>query len=109
MQLTLYIYAFSTMYMKLPLAAFFVLMTFIAQAQTNHLPSWFMNVYHKKGLDKKYALASFLKPSFQQADFNGDASPDIAVLMVDKQTKRRGILLIHNKTNDYFIFGTNIR
>lgn len=62
-------------------------------------------MFKNKGLDKKYVIAPFLEPAFLQADFNGDSTPDIAVLVTEKATKRRGILLIHGGTNEYFLFG----
>jgi len=49
--------------------------------------------------------SSFLKPSFLQADFNGDPTEDIAVLVLEKATKRKGVLLIHGKTREHFVFG----
>lgn len=73
--------------------------------QTATLPEWFTATFTNKGLDKKYAVATFLNPSFLQADFNGDTIQDIAVLVLEKATKRKGILLIHGKTNEYFLFG----
>lgn len=86
----------------------FLLTLTAAHSQTVTLPVWFSDTFSGKGLDKKYAIASFLKPSFLQADFNGDATQDIAVLVIEKATKRKGILLIHGKTHEHFLFGAGI-
>ena len=77
----------------------------IGYSQTATLPTWFSDTFKSKGLDRKYTIVPFLKPSFLQADFNGDAIQDVAALVVEKATKRKGILLVYGKTNEYFLFG----
>jgi hypothetical protein len=81
-----------------------IILFFLLQQPLNY-PSWFENVFKINGLDKKYELYSFLKPDFLEADFNGDGSKDVAVVIIQKSTKRKGILIIHSKSNDYFVFG----
>jgi hypothetical protein len=83
----------------------FLFILTISYSQTATLPTWFSDTFKSKGLDRKYTMVSFLNPSFLQADFNGDAIPDVAALVVEKATKRKGILLVHGKTNEYFLFG----
>ena len=76
-----------------------------ARTITNTLPDWFNNAFKTTGLDKKYELNSYLKPAYLQADFNGDSSQDIATLVIEKATNKKGILLIEGKTLNHFIFG----
>ena len=83
----------------------FLLTLTVGHSQTVAIPTWFSDTFKSKGFDKKYSISSFLKPSFLQADFNGDATQDIAVLVIEKTTKRKGILLIHGKTSEHFLFG----
>lgn len=83
----------------------FLLGNATAQARPGPFPAWFTTAFKKQGLDRKYALSSFLKPDFIRADFNGDKNPDVAVLIVDRATKKKGILLMHRNTNSYFVFG----
>ena len=59
----------------------------------------------KKGLDSKYELSSFLKPAFLKEDFNGDGATDIAVLVVEKSTQKKGILLIPGRSSACYVFG----
>jgi hypothetical protein len=94
--------------MKSFLALIFTFTVTVSYSQTKTLPSWYSQACKSKALDKKYDLASFLKPSFIQADFNGDGTPDVAALVLETKTKKRGILLIHNNTLDYFVFGAGI-
>lgn len=95
----------STHFMK-PFLLIGILLTLTAgHSQTATLPNWFSDTFKSKGLDKKYVIATFLKPSYLQADFNGDATLDIAVFVFDKATRKKGILLIHGKTYEQFVFG----
>ncbi|BAV06285.1 hypothetical protein SAMN05421788_106351 [Filimonas lacunae] len=69
------------------------------------MPSWFPEVFKSKGLDKKYGPASFLVPAYIVSDFNGDSIPDVAVLVIERSSQKKGILLIHGNTFDTFVFG----
>jgi len=73
--------------------------------QSNSLPDWFTKSFRENKLDGKYQISGFLKTSFLEADFNGDGVKDIAALVVEKKTLKKGILLIHGETNQYFLFG----
>ncbi len=75
------------------------------QANAQTLPSWFKKAFIEKGLDKKYMINKRLKPPFLEADFNADKEQDIAVFVTDKHHKKKGILVIHGKTNEYYVFG----
>jgi hypothetical protein len=91
--------------MRLSLLIVFLFPFLVATSQTTPLPEWFTDTFKKKGLDRKYLLTSNWSPSFLQADFNGDAVQDLAVLILEKATKRKGILLLHGNTKEAFIFG----
>jgi hypothetical protein len=86
----------------------FLLTRTAAYSQTVRIPTWFADSFKRKELDKKYDIASFLKPSFLQVDLNGDGRQDIAVPVIEKVSKRKGILLIHGGTNEHFLFGAGI-
>ena len=77
----------------------------IGHAQTTNLPKWFVDRFKSNELDKKYEFNSFLKSSYLQADFNGDLNQDIAILIIEKATKKKGVLIFHGMSNDYFILG----
>ena len=68
-------------------------------------PGWLIDFLRSKGLDKKYEPAAYMKPSFLQADLNGDGSADIAVLVVEKASHKKGVLLIAGKSPSYFVVG----
>jgi hypothetical protein len=69
------------------------------------VPPWFLTSLKDLKLDQKYEVSSYLKPTFVQADFNGDGKMDIAALVVEKKSRKKGILLIHANTSEYFLFG----
>ncbi|MEI6949257.1 hypothetical protein V9K67_18880 [Paraflavisolibacter sp. H34] len=83
----------------------FLLAAVPGRSQTTSLPSWFTAAFRNKALNRKYDLHPYLKPSFLQADFNGDGTRDIAVPVMVKGTKKKGVLLVHGKTTEYFLFG----
>ncbi len=97
-----------THFMK-PLLTIIILFLFTTvYCQPATLPTWFSDTYKTKGLGNKLTIASFLKPSFLEADFNGDLQEDVALLVIEKATKRKGILLIHGGTNEHFLFGAGV-
>lgn len=86
----------------------FILIAFITIActsQAQQLPDWFTTAFKTHGLNTKYSIAPFLKPAFLTADFNGDKVNDIVVLITEIKTKKKGVLLMHGKTNQCFVFG----
>ena len=56
-------------------------------------------------MHKKFDFDYSLKPACLRSDFNGDSIQDMAVFVIEKKSKKKGILLIHGKTNEHFIFG----
>lgn len=79
--------------------------TLTGLCQAKPYPGWVMDSLKSKGLDKKYELNAFLKPGWLQDDFNGDGAPDIALLIVEKATHKKGILLLTGKNSDFYVFG----
>ena len=66
-------------------------------------------MFNDKGLDKKYSLYNFLDGLYWNEDFNGDGKIDIAILIAEISTKKKGILIIDGKTGNYFVFGAGIK
>lgn len=91
--------------MKTPLLLLFSFSTLMAAAQSKNLPEWAEAAFAKKGLNKKYTITSSFKPDQLKADFNGDKEADIAIPVVETSTKKKGILVIHGKTEDHFLLG----
>lgn len=92
--------------MKIIFSIALLLSCTIASAQSA-LPAWFTNTFHSKKLDAKYTISAYIKPAFIEADLNGDKSPDIAVLITEKATGSKGLMIMHSKTSEHFIFGAS--
>jgi hypothetical protein len=80
--------------MKYLLIFLTIIVSYQAVGQSVALPAWFNNAVKQEKLDVKYEIKAFVKPAYLRADFNGDNAEDIAVMVVDKQNHKRGILLI---------------
>lgn len=68
-------------------------------------PEWIQDSLKSKRLDVRYELNAWLKPGWMSEDLNGDGTPDIAVLVAERATHKKGILLLMSKAPDYFVFG----
>jgi len=73
------------------------------------LPKDFNEAFTRLKISAKYEATGFTKPSYLEADFNKDGVIDVAVLVVEKSTKKRGILIMHGGKNQYFILGAGIK
>ncbi|MCO5935680.1 hypothetical protein NAF17_09010 [Mucilaginibacter sp. RB4R14] len=89
--------------MKLILLSFCFLMNSFTLTE---LPIWFIKSFNNKKLNERYAI---INPKFLEADFNGDKIQDIAVQVIDKRSKKKGILIINGGTNKHCIFGAGFK
>jgi len=78
-------------------------------AQPKPIPQWFVNAYQKNKLDQQYELKSYLKQNFIEADFDGDGVKDIAALIIEKKTHKKGILIMMAQKNQFVIFGAGTK
>lgn len=67
-------------------------------ATSDTVPAWLTGALQKSSFAKQYELAKWIKPIIQNGDFNGDGVGDVALLIVEKSTKRKGVLIVHGKT-----------
>jgi hypothetical protein len=87
------------------LCAVLFLIATTAFSQTATYPSWLKARMKTLKLNGQYELDPFLKPAYLQDDFNGDGVPDLAVLVIEKSTQKKGILLIQKKKSQCEVFG----
>lgn len=69
------------------------------------LPDWAFEVFRKQAVSQTHILSDYVNPFYFETDFNGDYSLDIAILVEEKNSGLKGILILHGKTNQYFILG----
>ena len=84
---------------------FFLILTCGVYAQNKALPKWFSQTFKRNGLNSKFDLAYFAKPSFLHTDLNGDKIEDIVALVINKVSKKKGILVMHNVSHEYYLIG----
>ena len=90
-------------------SCFLIPLFWIASLQAIWLPGWFTKSFTNKKLNERYMIIRPCKPEFLEADFTGDKINDIAVQVVDKKNKKRGILIINGGTNKHYVFGAGYK
>src|SRR5690606_5012180 len=69
----------------------------------SNLPRAFTQYLHSaEGLDS-YKLEARINPFYLQGDFNGDGYTDTVVFVVEVQSQKRGLLIVHGGTNDSWV------
>ena len=69
------------------------------------MPDWVNNSFNKVKLNSSYKISDYINPFYLQADFNGDEKLDIAVAIENKETKKKGFVVFHAATENYFLIG----
>ena len=70
------------------------------------LPMWFRDWFDASaGLKSRYDIACYLNPFYHRANFDGRGQLDLAVLVVERTTGKRGILFVHRPGLAHFILG----
>jgi len=93
--------------MKNLLIIFFAVSSLKLYSQS--IPSKFVNSFKQNKLDSKYQIKGYLKPSFLLADFNGDGISDISILITEKKTQKKGMVVLFGNSTQYFVFGAGIK
>jgi hypothetical protein len=92
------------------LAAFFISCFTITGESTassvqGALPPDALEAFSRFPASKQYVFVSHVKPSYLQADFNGDRKADTAVLVKHESTGKIGIAIIHGDSSSVMILG----
>jgi len=72
-------------------------------------PDWALTSLDKLDVPKKYKISDFVNPFYLEEDFNGDSYLDIALLIENKETTHKGIIIIHGHGNGYQIIGAGTK
>jgi hypothetical protein len=70
-----------------------------------NIPGWVKSVFSQKNLEKKYAFSYVLNPFYLRGDFNGDGATDVAILVEEVRTGKRGIAVCHGGKKQVFFLG----
>jgi hypothetical protein len=88
-------------------SVFLIFLILPASLSAQPIPPKFIKSFKNFNLNNKYEIVAYLKQSFLQADFDGDGVKDVAALVVERKTKKKGILLISG--DKYFVFGAGTK
>jgi hypothetical protein len=69
------------------------------------LPPSAQEIFAARKLDAKYKFSSHMNPFFVQGDFDGDHHLDVAVLVIEKASGKKGIAIFHLGTAKVFVIG----
>ena len=72
---------------------------------TQRLPNWTILKLNDLKIDDDYKISDYMNPFYLEADFNGDNKLDIAITIIEKNSNKKGFIIIHQSTNDYFVIG----
>jgi hypothetical protein len=73
--------------------------------QTSAIPESAIRLFKTTGLDRMYEFSPHLKPTYLTGDFDGDGKPDIAILVIQKRSRKIGIAVCHSSTNKVLFAG----
>jgi hypothetical protein len=66
---------------------------------------WFSGVPE---LNTNYEVTSYIQPEYLISDFNGDNNLDLAVLIKNKLNNKKGFIIYHPNSQEYFIIGASV-
>jgi hypothetical protein len=69
------------------------------------LPEWILFNTGQVKCEKQLVVTKTLNPYYLESDFNGDSVMDIALNVIEKDTGKKGILIIHGSTFNAFVIG----
>ncbi|NQV48873.1 MAG: hypothetical protein HQ507_00140 [Candidatus Marinimicrobia bacterium] len=74
-------------------------------AQYDDLPKGVYSDLVSSGFFDLYEVYFEMTPFFQRGDFNGDGKFDIAIQVISKTSRKRGIVFLHNNDLNYHVIG----
>jgi hypothetical protein len=77
--------------------------------QNYPLPKSIAEEFQKLNLHSEYFISTYIQPYYLESDFNGDSLIDAAVAVEQKETQKKGIIIIHRSTGKYFVFGAGTK
>ncbi len=75
------------------------------EARYDDLPKGVYTALVGSGFFDSYEVYFEMSPFFQRGDFNGDGEFDIAIQVICKTSRKRGIVFLHNNDLNYHIIG----
>ena len=73
------------------------------------MPKWTLQIWESAAFKDKYAFDFDINPFYISADFDNDGSLDLAVLIKENASGKKGVLLVRQSNSAYSIFGAGRR
>jgi hypothetical protein len=73
--------------------------------EDQNVPRWVADTFRSRGLDKELVFATAINLFYLRGDFDGDGKFDVAVLVVQKSSKKLGIAIFHRGTGTVAVLG----
>jgi hypothetical protein len=74
-----------------------------------NLPEWIMGKISQINFHTNLTVDRTLNPFYLECDLNGDNNLDIALFVAQKETHKKGILIIHGKTFAFYLLGAGTK
>ena len=74
-----------------------------------NLPRWAAPMLHDSGFHDRYELFLGLNPYFLTARLDGDDSMDVAIQILERATRKRGLVIIHWRDRSLHVLGAGNR
>ncbi len=73
--------------------------------RSQNTPAWILEVFSEQQLDERYGFSTQINPFYLRGDFDGDAEPDVAILVHEKVSGKQGIAIVHHATKKVHVVG----
>jgi len=77
----------------------------LTEARYDDLPKGVYTALVGNGFFDAYEIYFGMTPFFQRGDFNGDGEFDIAIQVISKTSRKRGIVFLHSNDLNYYVIG----
>ena len=68
-------------------------------------PDWGLKIFNEMNLNDSMKITNYVNPFYFEEDFNGDSYLDLAILVENLKSKKKGILIIHGEINELKLIG----
>ena len=75
------------------------------ETRYDDLPKGVYTALVGSGFFDNYEVHFDMSPFFQRGDFNGDGAFDIAIQVINKTSRKRGVVFLHNNDLNYYVIG----
>jgi hypothetical protein len=69
------------------------------------LPDWFRTWFEAKGPQARFEISCYLNPFYLRGNFDARGQLDLAVLIVERSSGKRGVLVVHRPGLAFYVLG----